>query len=174
MGQGLPYQLEGLLESNQGGVIKTVNVKWASRAEILDYVKELRKTKHIAHDDEDINNQLDWDIRQGHNLIHLDLTELVDSEDGKGCWAKNASEDFWLADFNKEFIRLTNEYRDNVDKWRNRIDCWEQVVKFEREAEKRDADYVRAMIELQDRLDRIVTHKDVPPHQRFVERMGAK
>ncbi len=93
--------------------MNTINVKSATRAEILDYVKELRKTKHVAHSNEDINNQLDYEIRQG----------------------------------------LTNEERDNVELRRHQIDCWEQVVKIEREAERRDAEYNQIMIGLQDKLD---------------------
>ncbi len=136
--------------------MNTINVKSATRTEILDYVTELRKTKHIAHTNEDINNQLDWEIRQGHTFIHLELTELINNDNGKGCWAKNASEAFIISDFNNEFIRLTNEDRDNIELRRHQIDSWEMVVKIEREAERRDAEYNRAMIELQDTLDNYV------------------
>lgn len=134
--------------------MKTITVKHGTRAEILEYVKELKKTKHIAHSEKDINQQLDWQIHQGNNHIHLELTELIDCKDGTGCWAHNVSEDFILAEFNKEYIRLTNEDRDNIELRRHQIDCWEQIVKIEREAERRDAEYNRAMIELQDQLDK--------------------
>lgn len=132
--------------------MNTLTVKSGTRQEILDYYKELRKTKHIAHNDEDIAEKLDHEIRQGHNLVHMDLTELENCKSGIGCWGKALLDDFFITDFNKEFIRLSNEERDNIELWRHRLESWEQIVKIERESEKRDAEYVRAMTELADKL----------------------
>ncbi len=125
----------------------------ATRAEILAHIKSLGKS--LAHDEKDINNQIDWHIRQGHNFIYLQVTKLIPS--GTGCYAENADEEFIISDFNKEYQGLWMDDMDNVERRRNLIDCWEIVVKMERDAEKRDAEYVRAMMVVKDRLDRLQT-----------------
>jgi hypothetical protein len=126
------------------------NIRIATRVEILAHIKSLGKS--LAHDEKDINEQIDWHVRQGHNFIHLQVTELIPS--GTGCYAQNADEEFIVSDFNKEYQRLWTDDMDNVERRRDLIDCWETVVKMEREAEKREAEYVRGMMVVKDKLDR--------------------
>ena len=130
--------------------MKTITVKTGTRTEILEYLKTTGK-KYV-HDEKEINDQLDYEIRQGHTYIHLDLTEQLPSP--PGCYNQDASEDVIIAEFNKEHQRLIMDDLDNVERRRKTIDCWETIVKMEREAERRDSEYIRAMLELKDQLDR--------------------
>ena len=117
--------------------MKTIKVKYGTRKDILEYLKTTGK-KYVDSEKE-INDQ-------------LDLTEQIPLE--KGCYNQSASEDFIIEDFRKEFHRLLIDDMDDVKKRRNLIDTWEMVVKMEREAEVREAAYIRYMLELKDQLDR--------------------
>ena len=130
--------------------MKTIKVKYGTRKDILEYLKTTGK-KYVDSEKE-INDQLDYKIRQGNTYIQLDLTEQIPLE--KGCYNQSASEDFIIEDFRKEFHRLLIDDMDDVKKRRNLIDTWEMVVKMEREAEVREAAYIRYMLELKDQLDR--------------------
>ena len=130
--------------------MKTITVKYGTRKDILEYLKTTGK-KYVDSEKE-INDQLDYKIRQGNTYIQLDLTEQIPLE--KGCYNQSASEDFIIEDFRKEFHRLLIDDMDDVKKRRDLIDAWEMIVKMEREAEVREAAYIRYMLELKDQLDR--------------------
>ena len=133
--------------------MKTATIKMGTRAEIVEYLKASGKMKD--YNEETINEQMDWHIRQGHNLLRMDLTVLVDAPDlSFGCSAVNADESFILLDFNKEYERLWVEEMEDIERRRNQIDSWEMIVKMEHEAEQRDGEYVRAMLMFKDNLDK--------------------
>ena len=132
--------------------MKTSEIKTGTRADIMAYLKATGK--HYAHSEKDINEQIDWLVYQGHNLLRLELTELIDTPKTGGCYAQNASENFILEDFDKEYLRLWVERLEDIQFRQNQVDAWEQIVKMERDAEKRDAEFIHAMFVFKDVLDK--------------------
>jgi hypothetical protein len=124
--------------------MKTIEVKIGTRKEILEYVTELRKVKTIGHNDDHINTQLDYHIMNGHNYIHLELTELVPC--GHGSSAEDISENFIIADFSSEHQRLMVERMEDNEFRDHKLLCWEQLIKIEKSAELRQGEYFNAMI----------------------------
>lgn len=130
--------------------MKTVQVKSATIEELLAYAEEHK----YYPSGERLREEIDQNIRMGNNYMHVEFVEHTPCKSGIGCYAEDRSVDVILENFPKEHRRVTLADEDDPVRRKCKIDCWEQVVKMEREAEKREAEFVQTMLANKEKIEK--------------------